>query len=512
MANMRVQRNPIESVHATANLLSSRQLMTMEQAQAEFLARNPNYDRVAVDTLRSEEYGRLDARGQIYLDYTGGGLHAESQLREQFALLAGEVLGNPHSHNPSSQAMTERVARARAYVLEFFNAPPEEYVVVFTPNASGALKLVGEAYPFTKESRFLLTFDNHNSVNGIREFACRRGAELRYVALRKDNLRFDNEELWGELQREKGEGNHLFAYPAQSNFSGVQHSLEWIAEAKEAGWDVLLDVAAFVPTNRLDLTRWKPDFTVLSFYKMFGYPTGLGCLLARRDALAKLKRPWFAGGTITIASVQGGGHYHAESEAAFEDGTIDYLNIPAVETGLRHLQRIGLKVVHERVMALTSYLLEELASLRHANGNPLVEIFGPPDNRKRGGTIAIAFLDPEGKAMDERRIEALAARVGISLRTGCFCNPGAGEIAHGLSAEQMIAFFRSGERVTFEQLRTTVRTQYGKSVASIRISVGIASNFADAFQFIKFARIFLNRSVAEVGEETDDCGCRDRGA
>ena len=85
----------------------------------------------------------------------------------------------------------------------------------------------------------------------------------------------------------------------------MQHPLEWIDCARELGWDTLLDAAAFVPTNRLDLGRWRPDFVSISFYKMFGYPTGVGCLLARREALAKLHRPWFSGGTITVASVQG---------------------------------------------------------------------------------------------------------------------------------------------------------------------------------------------------------------
>ena len=98
---------------------------TDEESLRVFLDANPRYDHEAVEKLRTEEYGRLAAHGQTYLDYTGGGLHAESQLREHFDLLAGEVLGNPHSHNPSSAAMTTRVARARAYVLEFFNASPE---------------------------------------------------------------------------------------------------------------------------------------------------------------------------------------------------------------------------------------------------------------------------------------------------------------------------------------------------------------------------------------------------
>ena len=70
----------------------------------------------------------------------------------------------------------------------------------------------------------------------------------------------------------------LFAYPAQSNFSGVQHPLEWVEAAQARGWDVLLDSAAFAPTNRLDLSVIKPDYVPVSFYKMFGYPTGVGAL------------------------------------------------------------------------------------------------------------------------------------------------------------------------------------------------------------------------------------------
>ena len=58
--------------------------------------------------------------------------------------------------------------------------------------------------------------------------------------------------------------------------------------AHEYGWDVLVDAAAFAPTSRLDLSVHTPDYIVLSFYKMFGYPTGIGCLVVHRAALAKL--------------------------------------------------------------------------------------------------------------------------------------------------------------------------------------------------------------------------------
>ena len=282
---------------------------TFEAAEAAFRAAYPAYaGTAALDELRAREYARLDAQGHVYLDYTGGGLYAESQLREHLALLGGHVFGNPHSQNPTSLAMTHLVEHARAYLFEYFNAAPGEYVAIFTSNASGALKLVGEAYPFCPESEYLLTFDNHNSVNGIREFARAKGAAVNYVPVLPPDLRIDEARLRAALDAPANGAPRLFAYPAQSNFSGVQHSLDWIGYAQARGWDVLLDAAAFAPSNRLDLGAWHPDFVPLSFYKMFGYPTGIGCLLARREALHKLHRPWFAGGTITIDSVQGDGY------------------------------------------------------------------------------------------------------------------------------------------------------------------------------------------------------------
>ena len=93
---------------------------------------------------------------------------------------------------------------------------------------------------------------------------------------------------------------------------------------------------------------------------MFGYPTGVGCLLATRGALSKLRRPWFSGGTITVASVQGDRYFLAEGASAFEDGTPDYLAIPAVEIGLRHLEKVGPELVHTRCQSLTAWVIREL--------------------------------------------------------------------------------------------------------------------------------------------------------
>ena len=384
----------------------------MEAAFQEFVAANPEFESTRVlDELRATDYGRLDRLGQVFLDYTGGGLYADSQIRKVFELLEDGIFGNPHSDSPASSATTQLVEETRESLLKFFNAPPDEYVAIFTPNATGAIKLVGEAYPFQAGDRYLLSFDNHNSINGVREFARANGADVTYVPVVPPDLRMDEAQLKAELDRPNKGGHNLFSYPAQSNFSGVQHSLEWTTYAQEQGWDVLLDCAAFAPSNRLDLARWLPDFVPLSFYKMFGYPTGVGCLLARKSALEKLVRPWFAGGTITIASVQAEKHYLAEGEQAFEEGTLNYLNIPAVGIGLKHMESIGIDTIHDRVTYLTSWLMDNLLALRHSNGAPVIRVYGPTTMEARGGTLTVNFYDPKDILMDHRRIDDLAGRV-----------------------------------------------------------------------------------------------------
>jgi selenocysteine lyase/cysteine desulfurase len=134
-----------------------------------------------LDELRVTEYARLDRQGHVYLDYTGGSLYAECQLRQHMELLSEGIFGNPHSKNLTSMAMTRLVEQTRDYVLHYFNASPDEYMVIFTQNSTGALKLIGEAYPFKPGDTYMLTFDNHNSVNGIREFARSRGAAVSYI-------------------------------------------------------------------------------------------------------------------------------------------------------------------------------------------------------------------------------------------------------------------------------------------------------------------------------------------
>jgi molybdenum cofactor sulfurtransferase len=438
-----------------------------------------------LDELRAAEYARLDDCGQVYLDYTGGGLYADSQVTEHLRMLRGGLFGNPHSINPTSSESTVLVESARAAVLRYFNASPDEYTCIFTANATGALRLVGEAYPFDADSQFLATFDNHNSVNGIREFARAKGAQTVYVPVAAPELRID-EDVLDRYLGDAGAGPNLFAYPAQSNFSGVKHPLDWVARAQDRGWEVVVDCAAFVPTSRLDLSLVTPDFVPISFYKLFGYPTGLGALIARREALARLERPWFSGGTVVTANVQGDLAVPLSGHAQFEDGTVNYLGIPAVEIGLRHIERIGIDTIARRVEVLGTWLLTQLQELRHSDGSPAARIYGPGTWNGRGATISFNFLHADGRVVDERYVDRVAAEHEISLRTGCFCNSGAGEIAFSVPPETLIGAEFAEGMILDDYIRLVGMPTGG----AVRVSLGLVTNLNDVERFIAFAAAF----------------------
>jgi molybdenum cofactor sulfurtransferase len=438
------------------------------------------------EELRAREFSRLDKNGYVYLDYTGSALYAESHLRDHEDFLEHHVLGNPHSENPASAAATRIVEDTRRDVLDFFGADPSEFTAIFTANASAALKLVGESYPFSDGSRFTLLADAHNSVNGIRAYADRVGAETTYLPLDED-LRRDVSVAIPPA----GQGPSLFSFPAQSNLSGVRHPLALVHQARALGYDVLLDAAAFVPTSQLDLGVVPADFTCVSFYKMFGFPTGVGALIARREALARLQRPWFAGGTVEFVSVENRMHRLVSGAGAFEDGTLNFLGLAAVQSGLAFLRDIGMDRVHIRVNDLTARLLEILGNARHPNGAPALRVYGPMSVVDRGGTVSFNMLDAEGHLIPYGSVERAAGEEGIALRGGCFCNPGAAERALELPGQAMLECLEVIPPGSFS-LKALAECLGGDvAVGALRASVSIPTTDADLDRFESFLASFL---------------------
>lgn len=165
-----------------------------------------------------------------------------------------------------------------------------------------------------------------------------------------------------------------------------------------AEWFVCLDAASHMSTSPLSLKKWKPDFLVVSFYKMFGFPTGLGALLIHKSARIKnnlVSKRYFGGGTVETALIDADrvcvksftcadqtGVKSAKSflfHEALEDGTLPYLEIIAAGLAIDHFQKltygIGFRLIQSYLLDLTQYLINRLRDLKHFNGNPLVEIY-----------------------------------------------------------------------------------------------------------------------------------------
>ena len=431
-------------------------------------------------TLRAREFPQLDAAGVAYVDYTGSALPALRQLRAHDELLRNGVFGNPHAeHGPSAQS-TDALETARSLLLAHLDADEDEYDVAFTANATAAVKLVAESYPFTSDGVYAVSADNHNSLNGVREFARRAGARVAYLPL-DDELRLTN--AAATLDALSGpRGGRLFGFPAQSNFSGVRHPLELIEVAQRAGFDVLLDAAAYLPTSRLSLRSWHPEFVALSFYKLFGLPTGLGALVARRDALARLRRPWFSGGTVEYVSIQNDRHSLLPNAHGFEDGTPHFFGAAAVASGFALIGDVGLDRLSAHVAQLTVALLQGLLALRHENGEPMACVYGPRDGRERGGTVAFNVLDTDGRIVPYWVVAERARALSVAVRGGCFCNPGAAERAFGFDAEDAANCLTQASvdgEFSLQRFARCMNTDGRTAVGAIRASLGMASNLAD---------------------------------
>lgn len=457
----------------------------------------------------------------VYLDHAGATLYADSQIRAVMENLHETLYGNPHSQSDSSISSSNAVACARQEVLRFFNAPAGEYSCVFTSGATAALKIVGETFPWSSKSHYLYTMENHNSVLGIREYALAVGAtahavDIRPAAYGRECSALDNCDIWDfklkppqrrtsqDLMGEETEGPvyNLFAFPSECNFSGEKFSLDLVKYIQGGGhmdrslgeWMVLIDAAKGCGTSPFDLSKYPADFVAISFYKIFGYPTGVGALLVRNDTAGKLQKKYFGGGTVA-ASVADVDFVQKRKnvEQWLEDGTVPFLGIVALQHGFATVNKIGFCNIMMHVGCLAKFTASKLSTLRHENGKIVCILYGKHepsndhsvshwgDNCSQGSIVTFNLKHSDGTWVGYREVEKLASLNGIHLRTGCFCNPGACSKFLGLSELELRANYEAG-RVCWDDNDIIG----GKPIGAIRASFGYMSTIEDSLALLDF--------------------------
>ncbi|XP_017521267.2 molybdenum cofactor sulfurase isoform X2 [Manis javanica] len=455
------------------------------------------YGQRSLRELRAHEFGRL--AGTVYLDHAGTTLFPQSQLTSFINDLTENIYGNPHSQNISSKLTHDTVEQVRYRILAYFHTSPEDYSVIFTAGSTAALKLVAEAFPWVSPgpessgSRFCYLTDSHTSVVGMRTIA---------TAMNVTSIPVRPEDVWSAQRQDAASSNpdcqipHLFCYPAQSNFSGTRYPLSWIGEVKSGQrcpastpgkWFVLLDAASYVSTSPLDLSVHQADFVPISFYKIFGFPTGLGVLLVNNRVAPLLRKTYFGGGTAA-AYLAGEDFYIPRQSVAerFEDGTISFLAVIALKHGFDTLERLtgGMGNIQQHTFTLAQYTYTALSALHYPNGSPVVRIycdskFSSPD--VQGPVINFNVLDYNGKIIGYSQVDKMASLYNIQVRTGCFCNTGACQRHLGISDKMVKKHLQAGH-----VCGDNVDLIDGQPTGSVRISFGYMSTLEDAQAFLRF--------------------------
>ncbi|RFU25275.1 hypothetical protein B7463_g11059, partial [Scytalidium lignicola] len=438
----------------------------------------------------------------IYLDHAGSTLYSKS-LMERFATeMTSNLFGNPHSASQSSQLSTSRIDDTRLRILEFFKADPNAFDVVFVANATAGIKLVMEAFR-AQDRGFVYAYhqDAHTSLVGVRESAedsrCLDDNDVERWLSGTDTMM--KKELDLKLQ--------LFAYPAQSNLTGRRLPLSWIERLRNVASDnqsktyTLLDASSLVSTSPLDLsdTSTAPDFTVMSFYKIFGFPD-LGALIVRKESGTILKgREYFGGGTVDMVLCVKEQWHAPKGESlheCLEDGTLPFHSIIALDYAIDIHKKLypSMDRVARHTAFLAKKLYDGLSSLRHGNGDPVCEIysqgFQAQDNcQMQGPIVAFNIRNIHRAWVSNIEFEKLATVRKFHIRTGSHCNPGGAASSLRLEPWEMRQNFSAGFRCSGE---TDIFS--GKITGMIRASIGAMSTLGDVEEFVSFVREFYTEA------------------
>ncbi|CAL6007222.1 Molybdenum_cofactor sulfurase [Hexamita inflata] len=409
-----------------------------------------NQYHMKVQQMRTQQFPHLNR--SIYLDSTGAALYQKQQVDNYHRYLSTNFLCNPHSNSECSKNSDKVIEEARQRVLKFFNTTDIDYHVVFTKSATHGVHILSDILPINNDSILYLARQSHNSLVGLRnvypkmtllpfnitDIKVEREQKLNYSEMIKRNKNFTRQDTFD-----------LVAFPAKDNFVGDMIPLEIInsinqddsvasilqnAEKRDSHVLTLLDAAAFVPSNRLNLSVHKPNFVILSCYKIFGFPTSVGVLLVRADTTRLLEKRYFGGGSTITVGVESNFTGYKKNCTKFEDGTLDYLSIASISQGFDLIDDLGLENIQSHLHDLSAYLHSKLSNLTHSNKIPLVKLYSTNFN----GIVTFNLINKNNITLGYSSITRRLAEKNINVRGGCACTVMGGGIAFScLLCEQL---------------------------------------------------------------------------
>ncbi|KAK3355863.1 PLP-dependent transferase [Neurospora tetraspora] len=484
------------------------------------------YDK-PVEIIRKEEYPHMN--NGIYLDHSGTTIYAQSTVKLFAQKMSANLYGNPHSANEPAKFSGDMVDSVREKTLRFLGADPRHFDLVFVANATAAIKLVADCFRDLAEQTRTGSFwygyhrDAHTSLVGVRELT--KGPHSHKC------FESDAEvEEWIEGRNTFGQpagSLALFAYPGQSNLTGRRLPLNWTGRIRHdrtkrlRNTYTLLDAAALAMTSPMSHVfedpDTAPDFTCVSFYKIFGFPD-VGGLIVRKDSGHILAlRKYFGGGTVSLVSTIGsawhvskgletnthedGSEHVGGLHEGLEDGTLPFHSILALGEAIDvHKELFGsMENISTHTSMLVRRLYQGMKGMRYGNGQPLCTVYHSGDEdlwengkgdevygnaRVQGATVAFNVFREDGTYESYAMVEKMANDRGIYVRSGGVCNPGGVFTALHYEPWQLNRAKSAGHHCGSNGLSVINELPTG----IVRASLGAMSTTQDVDAFLTFLR------------------------
>jgi cysteine desulfurase/selenocysteine lyase len=352
-----------------------------------------------------------DRKKLIYLDSGATSQKPQSVIDAEVDFYRFHNAAAHRGAHQLAEEATELFEDSRQVVASFLGATANE--IVFTKSATESLNLLAYAFSNAEPgSRFAIgpehsivvsEMEHHANLIPWQQLAKRSGAELTWFGVTPDG-RLDQSNIDSLITKK----TKIVAITQQSNVLGTINDLSAIiSKAHAVGAIVIVDACQSIPHLPVDVKELGADFLTFSGHKALG-PTGVGVLWGRYDLLNDLP-PFLFGGSM-IENVTMTDATWAEAPRKFEAGVPNMAQVIGLAAGLKYLQTIGLKAIHDHEKDLTSYLLSELGKIEG------LVVVGPKDPDLRGGTVSFTVngIHPHdlGQYLDS---------LGIAVRTGHHC-------------------------------------------------------------------------------------------
>ncbi len=310
-----------------------------------------------------------------------------------------------------SMLSTQAYEQARAIVLEFVGANPDQHTCIFVKNTTEALNRLARRFPYSEKRNLVLTSGMEHHSNDL---PWRAAAPTIHVRLLPDG-RLDESDFDAQLER-YGDQIALVTITGASNVTGYINPVHRLAEkAHRVGAQIAVDCAQLAPHRPVMMGSLDEpdhlDYVSISAHKIYA-PFGSGALIGRRDTFERGDPDMQGGGTVEIVTLD---HVvWTEPPERDEAGSPNTVGAIALGAALRQMTTVGMQQVAAHEAELTAYALEQLAS------NPTIKIYGDADPQTAADRLGVIPFSI-GQLSHFLAAAILGYEFGIGVRSGCFC-------------------------------------------------------------------------------------------